>query len=178
MILIECIFPLKAEIWGTVSDWVMIIVTIVTAYFLYHSLKSQRELTRMEQARFIDSIKPDLKVDDTASSFSFNAIFLQFVGVGNTAYKLSFDRLESKAGKVEKGVEWLNTTNRETLEPNQMKYFNLIVNDYIQGEEIKFNLRFVFHDSLDNKYSKVVEVTVDQDKKFTTISQPALRYGF
>lgn len=155
----------------------MIVVTIITAYFLYHSLKSQQQLTRMEQSRFIETIKPDLRIDDSLSTFSFNIIFLQFVGMNNTAYQLGFDRLESHGEKVEAGVEWLNTLNRETLEPNQTKYFNLIVKNYTPGEEITFKLRFIFYDSLNNKYTKVVAVKIDAQQKLTSFAEPALRYA-
>src|SRR5690606_16627588 len=55
------------EVWGTVSDWVMICVTILTAYFLYKTLKSQKEvqqtqneLFKIESIRFKESIKPVL----------------------------------------------------------------------------------------------------------------------
>lgn len=54
--------------WGSISDWVMIAVTITTATFLYKTLKSQKEvqsvqnkLFRIEQARFNESIKPILR---------------------------------------------------------------------------------------------------------------------
>jgi len=59
-------FP--AEVLGTVPDWLMVIVTTVTAYYLYHTLKSQREvqqlqseLFKIESIRFKESIKPVLK---------------------------------------------------------------------------------------------------------------------
>src|SRR5579872_2778010 len=59
-------FP--AEIWGTVSDWVMIAVTSVTAYFLWKTLKSQKEvqstqnrLLKIEQLRVKEAFKPNLK---------------------------------------------------------------------------------------------------------------------
>lgn len=53
--------------WGSVSDWVMIAVTIVTAIFLYKTLKSQKEvqqvqneLFKIERTKFNESIKPIL----------------------------------------------------------------------------------------------------------------------
>lgn len=54
--------------WGTVADWLMVIVTMITAYYLYKTLKSQQEVQRMqaqlfeiEAVRFRESIKPELK---------------------------------------------------------------------------------------------------------------------
>ena len=56
------------EIWGTVSDWFMVAVTMLTAYYLYKTLKSQKEvqitqnkLFEIESVRFRESIKPVLK---------------------------------------------------------------------------------------------------------------------
>ena len=56
------------DIWGTVSDWVMIAVTSATVVLLLFTLKSQKdvqrtqtELFRIENIRFRESIKPVLK---------------------------------------------------------------------------------------------------------------------
>lgn len=61
-------FPFHSNIWGTVSDWVMIIVTTITAYFLWRTLKSQKEvqqtqnrLLKIEQLKVKETFKPNLK---------------------------------------------------------------------------------------------------------------------
>jgi hypothetical protein len=61
-------FEFPADVWGTVSDWVMITVTAVTAYFLWNTLKSQKEvqatqnrLLKIEQLRVKEAFKPNLK---------------------------------------------------------------------------------------------------------------------
>jgi hypothetical protein len=61
-------FPFPVEIWGTVSDWIMIIVTTITSYFLYNTLKSQKEvqqaqnkLLEIEQIRLREDFRPNLK---------------------------------------------------------------------------------------------------------------------
>ena len=60
-------FQFISEVWGTVSDWVMIGVTSLTAFYLYRTLKSQQEVQRtqnelykIEKIRFNESIKPKL----------------------------------------------------------------------------------------------------------------------
>jgi len=67
------------EIYGTISDWVMIIVTTVTAIFLYKTLKSQKEvqqtqteLFKIENLRFKESIKPILKYSASIDKFKCN----------------------------------------------------------------------------------------------------------
>ena len=59
---------ISSDVFGTVSDWVMIGVTIVTAFFHYKTFKSQKEvqqvqneLFKIEGVRFKESIKPSLK---------------------------------------------------------------------------------------------------------------------
>jgi len=62
-------FPFEADVWGTASDWVMIFVTAITAFYLYQSLKSQREIqlmqqkvTKIEEYDYLMKIKPDFKI--------------------------------------------------------------------------------------------------------------------
>ncbi|GEM_PF-2814130 len=57
-----------SEVWGTVSDWVMVVVTTLTAIFLYFSLKSQRQVQKMQQSltiieqnNYLHKIRPDFK---------------------------------------------------------------------------------------------------------------------
>jgi hypothetical protein len=59
---------LDTIIWGSVSDWSLVLIAAVTAYYLYKTLKSQKEvqrtqteLFRIESIRFRESIKPVLK---------------------------------------------------------------------------------------------------------------------
>lgn len=39
---------LLPEVWGTVSDWVYIVVTTATLYFIYRTFRSQIEVQRMQ----------------------------------------------------------------------------------------------------------------------------------
>lgn len=64
------------DIWGTVSDWVMIFVTLVTAALLLFTLNSQKdvqrvqtELYRIEDIKFRESIKPILKYSASTDIF-------------------------------------------------------------------------------------------------------------
>ncbi len=61
-------FLFLSDTLGTVSDWLMVVVTAITAFFLYKTLKSQKEvqhtqneLFKIESIRFRESIKPLLK---------------------------------------------------------------------------------------------------------------------
>jgi hypothetical protein len=61
-------FFFDANIWGTVSDWCMVAVTTTTAYYLYKTLQSQKDVQKtqaklyeIESVRFRESIKPKLR---------------------------------------------------------------------------------------------------------------------
>jgi hypothetical protein len=62
--------PFQADVWGTFSDWIMIIVTGITAYYLYRTLQSQKEvsilqkkITDIESYKHRMGILPRFKVD-------------------------------------------------------------------------------------------------------------------
>ncbi|WDF57210.1 hypothetical protein [Mucilaginibacter sp. KACC 22063] len=40
--------PFSPDVWGSVSDWVYIIVTTATLYFIYRTFRSQLEVQRMQ----------------------------------------------------------------------------------------------------------------------------------
>lgn len=69
--------PFQSDVWGTVSDWVMILVTIVTAYFLYKTLQSQKDvqgtqnkLLQIEQIRLKTDVKPFLRYSQFEDVYS------------------------------------------------------------------------------------------------------------
>ena len=54
-------FPFQADVWGTASEWIMIVVTGITAWFLYKTLQSQNRLYDIEHLRLREDYKPKLK---------------------------------------------------------------------------------------------------------------------
>lgn len=61
---------LPPQIWGTVSDWVTIILALVTAVFLYKTLRSQQEVQRLQEIQTrvnlnekMYSFRPKITVD-------------------------------------------------------------------------------------------------------------------
>lgn len=60
-------FKFNPEEFGTVSDWVMVIVTLVTAVFLYQTLRSQmtvqrdqNRISKIEELKYIREIRPTI----------------------------------------------------------------------------------------------------------------------
>lgn len=59
---------LSAEVWGTISDWMIIFITIVTAVLLLLTLESQRKVQddqrlmfQLEQKKHLNSLKPSFE---------------------------------------------------------------------------------------------------------------------
>lgn len=52
-------FPFSSDVWGRVSDWVIIAVTILTAYYLYHTLRAQQVITKIANSEYVYRIRPD-----------------------------------------------------------------------------------------------------------------------
>jgi len=72
-------FPFHADVWGTASEWVMIIVTMITAYFLWKTLKSQKEvqetqnkLLKIEHLRLREDFKPKLSYSRFLENFKID----------------------------------------------------------------------------------------------------------
>lgn len=68
-------FPFHADVWGSASEWVMILVTLLTAILLYKTLKSQNEvqqaqnkLLEIEQTRLRQQFRPDIQYHDFSDS--------------------------------------------------------------------------------------------------------------
>lgn len=72
--------PLQADVWGTVSDWVMIVVTAFTAYYLVKSFREQKIITQLEQKRFLDSYLPILEV--------INIVYTNIQSVSKTEFNI------------------------------------------------------------------------------------------
>lgn len=68
--------PFDPNIWGHVSEWLMVIVTSLTAFYLYKTLKSQlevqqiqNELLKLESLKLKESVKPLLKYSGSTDKF-------------------------------------------------------------------------------------------------------------
>jgi hypothetical protein len=62
--------------WGSLADWSLVVVTTITAIFLYKTLQSQKDvqstqtkLFEMERIRFRESIRPKLKYEVSTEMF-------------------------------------------------------------------------------------------------------------
>ncbi|WP_343320247.1 hypothetical protein [Sphingobacterium multivorum] len=54
--------PFDANVWGTVSDWAMVIVTFFTAYFLVKTFLEQKNANQLALSNYKKQIMPRIRV--------------------------------------------------------------------------------------------------------------------
>lgn len=175
-------FPFKSEIWGTVSDWIMVIVTGFTAYYLVKSfeaqkinnsiqattLKEQQKLTIIEQYIHRERVKPSFElrpflkstsVEGDVAKYSYSFHF--FVQNG-TAKNIS---IEGFLFNHELGINehlFGGTTNEKSPGDNigfmEKSYSQKKLEKPIDGAEYVFRFEFFleFDDILNNRYKNSI----------------------
>lgn len=132
-------YPFIADVWGTVSDWVMIAVTGLTAYFLYKTLRSQTKIQKMQQ-----------KITDIEDFKFKSSLMPKFVVKGNTPH------YPSNTNEAIKADYWLELSNE-----NQAKNIKIsgVLSDATQVVEkewresslsVKDRLHIAHHFKTDN----------------------------
>ncbi|MGM9478932.1 hypothetical protein ACS5PU_21090 [Pedobacter sp. GSP4] len=53
----------NSNTWGTVSDWAMVIVTMLTAFYLIRTFNAQYEIKKIELWKYLETIKPIYTVE-------------------------------------------------------------------------------------------------------------------
>ncbi|WP_313515606.1 hypothetical protein [Sphingobacterium sp.] len=54
--------PINPEAWGSIGEWVMILVTGFTAYFLVKTFIEQKKITELEYKKYVESNRPILNI--------------------------------------------------------------------------------------------------------------------
>lgn len=144
------------EVWGTVSDWTMVGVTSLTAYYLYKTLKSQKnvqktqnKLFEIEKIRFKESIKPSLIYTQSKREFESGKYFkIVSIEISNESESSAEDiEIEyEKRGNISRimvGVDFLPVPQNH-LKRGDRPYFLsfLIAEEPIAVEFITFRIQF------------------------------------
>ena len=61
--------PFQADVWGTVSDWVMIVVTTVTAFAIWFTFREQKEVTKLQLKSYLFTIRPQFTLGRMGNMF-------------------------------------------------------------------------------------------------------------
>lgn len=151
-------FPFIAEVWGTVSDWAMVLVTAVTAIFLVKTFKESQRLTRIETERFLYERLPilglkdiDLTQDHIGWKLSFS-IFLESNFLNNLTIEHDFfEPFEVKKPHIMTDViippgHYFDFEVRWPYEP--------VIPKIVEYSGNLFTFRF--QDSMGNKYKQII----------------------
>jgi hypothetical protein len=162
-----------SDVWGTVSDWVMIIVTLVTIYFVYRTLRSQLELQKvqmklykMEQIRLAEDLRPmfeySLSNSETNKEKTLIHVFIRIANIGKkTARNMLITETEASRASAFFGLEGDDKypegmrpgAHHRALEPGFRKIINFILG--YEGKKFPDKVvEFVvyYEDSMKNKY--------------------------
>jgi len=168
--------PVNAEVWGTVSDWVMVGVTGLTAFFLWKTLKSQLKvqeaqlkITQIENQRFIMDQKLQFDIDIIKKE-----IYQQGDEIISGVFDLEFLLQNSNCLICEIEIDSKNTNL--TIAANQVLKFDELIKESIlpvhfisemprgqyENEEGNILITVRFVDYIGNKYKQNAEIRFKQ----------------
>lgn len=161
-------FPFIVGVWGTVSDWAMVIVTGITALLLYKTLREQQRFTEIELDRFARENPPTFLLVKGSSARDFPI---------SLTLRLTKSRLENLyigINELPEGlmVEVLPTTERL----NQKDELKITISYPLRRGEINFpnawegKLRIKYNDRMSNSYEQVLKL----ERTRNYISEPVL----
>jgi len=155
------------EVWGTVSDWFIAIVTSITAYYLYQTLKSQKEvqetqtkLFEIEKFRFSESIKPILKftqpTNDQRIITDNQDKCINSIIITNDSNNNALEGSITMVSET-KNIEFINSKVFEYfhLRKNENFRLNFILHDTKSSENLLI-LCFKYQDIANNKYVQYI----------------------
>ncbi len=180
----------NVEIFGTVADWTMILVTAITAYFLYETLKSQKDVQKDQEKinklqtleirqkfKPIINFLPPRRFDDNFEfllSVSNNPAFN--VELFSSKYYLlenspSFNTLTHEGDLFKVFFEKLDITESFTFGSLRIPMSTL---NEIDNQVIDFILRF--EDEFGFKYEKEIKISYNSLTYRTTATQKNVKY--
>jgi hypothetical protein len=151
----------NVDIWGTVSDWFILMVTTITAFYLYRTLQSQKTVQKIQQDLFLieklkfnESIMPKINVHlIQGNTKKLNQSFF-IVEITNQspsiAHNISFNCIFGKCVSQVDMVKKLPNNLKNNDEPI-MLFFHLIDNSIIFGD---LKIEFTYKDIVGNKYQQ------------------------
>ena len=160
--------PFDSDVWGTVSDWVMVIVTALTALFIFKTFraqlkvnKDQAELLNIERIKLREQFKTEIAISGGNTWVSVNTVWLNIKTVNHNAYNIKISNVPAKLSDPNKRLQFelLKIENWENIIEKVVEYSDLKSN---------YNILLKFEDENDIKYSQTISGTFE----FPVISRP------
>lgn len=176
--------PFDPNVWGTVSDWFMVSVTVITAYYLCQTLNSQKnvqktqnKLFEIENLKFKESVKPIFNYTISKENFLTDDQY----------YKIITIEIQNETNSLAKEIK-INFEERDNIKrimvpqnylPFPLKTLNksdkpyllhfLILKKPIAVEFIKFEI--TYQDISYTKYKQNV-VCIYEEEEISIIKNP------
>lgn len=149
-------FPFIAEVWGTVSDWVMVCVTAITAYYLYQTLQEQKEFTKIELERYARENPPTFTSNNIGKT-GYNTTLPQTFKVrleNNQLKNLSINVVFPTGFSVKHNY----TSSESLLRDSEIVFTIDSDNDNTSLKGCHGTITFKYNDMLNNRYIQVLEI--------------------
>jgi hypothetical protein len=174
-------YHLDSEIWGTVSDWMIIFLTLVTAVFLYKTLRSQQRQIKIQKKeikrnkrdvefnRLIDAVYRQLEFTRQIHLNRLNEDYGLIRLNEQLATKTNFLGFDTIVGNEKRMASVYNMINNVDtfilLLANDVKLFNgLIYTSNLKNKEINM-LTDIVNNNFLNDYKQNID---DLNSVFTT----------
>lgn len=151
--------PFNSEVWGNVSDYVMVIVTAVTGLLIFFTFRSQQELQRLQDEIFRLSIKPEIVIitDPLLLSPGIDSYPFDIRIENADVFDLRIEIITKAEGL---NITWLDSFLRPvnlqkgTLQQTQYNYNgpHLLTDNNFDPNLL--SIRITFRDALNNYYIK------------------------
>lgn len=158
--------PFSPEVWGSVSDWIYIIVTTATLYFIYRTFRSQLQvqqmqlkITTIENERYrlenLPIFKAEILEDQPNESTEINQMLICIgFGLKNSECRNVELTVTSNMAKV---LEWTHIVgNFKYVMGGGANLIDVLVTkkDTEQPHMFPISLNFIYEDMIGNKYSQ------------------------
>ncbi|UCS95419.1 hypothetical protein KZP23_10585 [Echinicola marina] len=182
--------PFSPDIWGTVSDWAMVVVTSLTAIFLILTFREQQRITSIENYKHVQNIKPyfELKpkllgIKQEGENGEFSAVVTFDYYVRNSdAYDVEFN-MSRKLYPKDVGIEWPTYSNSilhkdknatfpfmHLFSVGESKIFDIKNNTLKTKHDYTLTADISFSDIEGNRYGQHISYVLLKDGKETIIS--------
>jgi len=158
--------PFSSDVWGTVSDWIYIIVTATTLYFIYRTFRSQLEVQRMqlkitniENERYRHETLPVFEaeiMDEQPTQPSEPSQMLVCIGIALKKYACKNVKLTVASHMAEK-LEWTHLVgNFKYVTAGSANLIDVLITKQEHSHKWMFPIELIFHfeDMVGNSYEQ------------------------
>ena len=177
--------PFSSNVWGTVSDWVMVIVTGTTLYYINKTFKSQYEVQKLQQqSTNIENEKFRIQVLPTFELFIYKTDFEFIEDKVKTKMSIGFHLMKNECLNLE--IDFSITSSEIISNDIALEKLDYIAEDAHRGLDIvlstkkhifdrngcSLSLNFKYADIVGNRYEMQFYANVTYVEKQVVVSGP------